>query len=124
MLFSASKIEPMKLRKKTLLIIGVTFIILIGIVYSTSATILHQVSQFEQRKTYAQIKQVQEALSNEFAQLNQTNRNWAEWDKRYNFINNAKTYIKTCLNNVNDSILNINFLLYIDSSGQIVFEKK
>lgn len=89
MLFSASKIEPMKLRQKTLLIIGVTFVILIGIIYSTLATILHRdFTQFEQRETYKQIKRVQEALSHE-VQLNQTNRNWAELHKTYKFINNA-----------------------------------
>ncbi len=125
MLFSASRIQLMTLRQKILLIIGVTFVILIGIIYSTSATILHRdFSQFERRETYEHIKRVQEALSNELVQLNQTNRSWAEWDKTYNFINNAnKAYIKTYLNNVNGSILNINFLLYIDSSGQIVFDK-
>lgn len=94
MLFSASKIEPMKLHQKTLLIIGVTFIILIGIIHSKSATILHQVSQFEGRETHQQIKQVQSALSNQPVQLNKTNRNWAEWDKTYNIINNTnKAYI-------------------------------
>ena len=45
-------------------------------------------TQFEQRETYKQIKQVQEALSHE-VQLNQTNRNWAESHKTYKFINNA-----------------------------------
>lgn len=92
MLFSAGKIEQMKLRQKTLLIIiiAVNFVILIGIIYSTSATILHRnFTQFEQRETYKQIKQVQEALSNKLVQLNQTNRNWAESHKTYNFINNA-----------------------------------
>lgn len=124
-LFRANNIEPMTLRQKTLLIVGVTLVILIGLISSTSAAILHRdFSQFEQRETYEQIKRVQEALSNELVQLNQTNRNWAEWDKTYNFINNTnKAYIKTYLNNVNVSILNINFLLYINSYGQIVFDK-
>lgn len=71
----------MKLYQNTLLIIGISFMILIEIIYNTSAN-LHQ-SQFK-RLDYEQIKRVQE-VSNQ-VQLSQTNRNWAEWDKTYNYL--------------------------------------
>ncbi len=113
----------MTLRQKTLLIIGVTLVILIGLIYTTGATILlRDFSQFEQRETHEHIKRVQSALSDEIDSLNQLNRNWAGWGETYEFIEKSNNrYIKNHLNNVNFSIFNLHLIIYIQSSGKIVF---
>jgi diguanylate cyclase (GGDEF)-like protein len=115
----------MRLRRKTLLIIGVTLVSLMGVLYSTSLTILlGGFSQVEQQDTRENVKRVQKALSEDLAQLNMTTRDWAEWDETYAFIENGnKAYINTYLNNVSIASLKLNLMLYVDSSGRVIVGK-
>ncbi len=115
----------MALRQKTLLIIGVTLVSLIGVLYSTSSTILlGGFSKLEQQHTRENVERVQEALSDELAQLNLTTQDWAEWDQTYAFIENGnQEYIKTYLDDVSIASIKLNLMLYVHSSGRVVFGK-
>lgn len=115
----------MTLRQKTLLIIGVTLVSLVGVLYSASSTILLRgFSHIEQQETRENVKRVQEALANDLAQLNITTRDWAEWDETYAFIENRnKAYINTYLNDNNIASIKLNLMLYVHSSGRIVYGK-
>lgn len=115
----------MTLRQKTLLIIGVTLVSLVGVLYSASSTILLRgFAQVEQQETRENVKRVQEALANDLAQLNITTRDWAEWNETYTFIENRnKAYINTYLNGNNIANIKVNLMLYVRSSGQVVYGK-
>lgn len=115
----------MTLRKKTLLLIGVTLISLIGVIYATSSTILLRgFLRLEQEDSRDNVKRVHEALSEEIAKLSLVTRDWAEWDETYDFVEDAnQEYITTYLSDVSISRLNINLILYVHSSGKIVFDK-
>lgn len=115
----------MTLRKKTLLLIGVTLIGLIGVIYATSSTILLRgFLRLEQEDTRSNVKRVQDALSDEIAKLSLTTRDWAEWDETYAFVENYnQEYITAYLSNVSINRLKLNLMLYVQASGKIVFDK-
>jgi diguanylate cyclase (GGDEF)-like protein len=115
----------MTLRNKTLLLIGVTLISLIGVIYGTSSTILLQgFAEVEAQDTRQNVKRVQDALSEEITKLELTTTDWAEWDDTYAFIEDAnKTYARRYLSDVSISRLELNLMLYVHSSGRIVYSK-
>jgi len=115
----------MTLRKKTLLLIGVTLISLIGVIYATSSTILLRgFSKLEQEDSRSNVKRVHDALSDEIAKLRLTTRDWAEWDETYSFVEDSnQEYITAYLSNVSINRLKLNLMLYVHASEKIVFDK-
>ncbi|WP_250121460.1 EAL domain-containing protein [Chroococcidiopsis sp. CCMEE 29] len=115
----------MTIRRKTLLIVGMTLVSLMGVLYAASATILLSgFAKVEEQDTRQNVKRVQDALSEELAKLNLTTRDWAEWDDTYAFIEDAnKAYVRTYLSDISITRLKLNLMLYVHSSGQVVFSK-
>ena len=115
----------MTLRKKTLIIIGITLICLIGILYAVLQTItMDSFLELEEQNTQKNVGRAQNALSDDISSLVTMTRDWATWDDTYNFIENANTeYIEA--NPTDETIkgLRVNVMLFINSSGQIVFSK-
>ncbi|PPS45870.1 EAL domain-containing protein [Chroococcidiopsis sp. TS-821] len=115
----------MTLRKKTLLLITVTLVSLIGVIYATSsALLLRGFSRLEEQDARYNVKRVQDALSDEIAKLSLTARDWAEWDETYAFVEDFnQKYIKTYLSDVSINRLRLNLMLYVHVSGRIIFDK-
>lgn len=118
----------MTLRNKTLLLIGATLISLVGVMYGTSSTILlHGFAEVEAENTRQNVKRVQDALTEEITKLDLTTRDWAEWDDTYGFVqdgNKASTYFKANLSdNITIARIKVNLMLYVHSSGRMVFGK-
>jgi PAS domain S-box-containing protein len=115
----------MTLRKKTLIIIGAILISLIAILYAVSQSILmDSFLELEEQNTQKNVGRAQNALSDDISSLVTMTRDWATWDDTYNFIENANTeYIEA--NPTDETIkgLRVNVMLFIKSSGQIVFSK-
>jgi PAS domain S-box-containing protein len=115
----------MTLRKKTLIIIGITLIGLIAILYGTSRTILlRSFSELETQNVNQNVKRALSVLSESIADLGRSTADWAAWDDTYAFIENAnEDYIKTNLVDGTFSELRINLILFVNSSGEIIFGK-
>lgn len=113
----------MTLRKKTLLIIGLTLVCLIGVLYATLSTVLLKgFAELEDQNVQQNVEQVQDAFSDELTKLHFTVRDWAEWDDTYTFIQDGnETYLKTNLNEATIARLNLNLILYVQPSGRVVF---
>ncbi|MCX5994936.1 MAG: histidine kinase, partial [Chloroflexi bacterium] len=115
----------MTLRKKTLIIIGAILISLIAILYAVSQSILmDSFLELEEQNTQKNVGRAQNALSDDISSLVTMTRDWGTWDDTYNFIENANTeYIEA--NPTDETIkgLRVNVMLFINSSGQIVFSK-
>ena len=115
----------MTLRKKTLIIIGAILISLIAILYAVSQSILMgSFLDLEEQNTQKNVGRAQNALSDDISSLVTMTRDWGTWDDTYNFIENANTeYIEA--NPTDETIkgLRVNVMLFINSSGQIVFSK-
>ena len=115
----------MTLRVKTLIIIGAMLISLIAILYAVSQSImLGSFRELEKEDTSKNVERALGALSDDISSLVTMTRDWATWDDTYNFIENANTaYIEA--NPTDETIkgLRVNVMLFINSSGQIVFSK-
>lgn len=115
----------MTLRQKTLLLIGVTLIGLLGVLYATlSAILLGYLYDLEVRKTRQELKRALDALSEDVAQLSVVARQWGVWDDTYKYMQNGDR--KFIQSNFSDSLFfdfRLNTVLLSRPSGQIVFSR-
>ncbi|OGO01578.1 MAG: hypothetical protein A2Y59_04460 [Chloroflexi bacterium RBG_13_52_14] len=115
----------MTLRSKTLLIIGIALIGLIGIVYFTSSKlILNSFANLEEERTSEHVARVLNVLSEDISGIDTMTNDWAAWDDTYAFIEDGnQKYIDT--NPTDDSFagLRLNVMLFINSSGDLVYGK-
>jgi PAS domain S-box-containing protein len=115
----------MTLRRKALLIIAVTLISLIGILYAVSRFVfIEGLSEIEELDVHKQVEQAAGVLSNELANLEANTANWSAWDNTYVFIESGdEEYIQSNLTDETFINLQLNLMLFIHSSGQVVFSK-
>src|SRR6266487_4935595 len=115
--------EHMTLRKKTLLIVGLTLVGLLVVQYAISTTILlGGFASVEEQNTRRSVERVLDAYTDELDQLGLTTSDWATWDDTYAFIEDGnETYIKTNLTDTTTAKLGINLIAYVHSSGRVVF---
>lgn len=116
----------MKLRKKTLVITGLTIACLTVVVYAISSVILLRgFSRVEDQNVSHNVELSVDALDNEINTLGDLTRDWASWDDTYAFIeDNNEEYIESNLM-LDTSFVNnrVNFMTFISSSGQVVYAK-
>jgi PAS domain S-box-containing protein len=115
----------MTLRKKTLLIIGVMLIGLIAMLYAVSQTVfLDSFSKLEKQDTSQNVERALSAISDDISNLNAIVGDWAPWDDTYVFVEDLnQSYVQRNLSDETLANLGINFMLFINSSGQIVYGK-
>ncbi len=115
----------MGLRKKTLLAIGTTLILMVLIIYSiTSAILLGGYAKLERQNILQNADQAMKIIDDELAQLKSVVGDWAPWDDTYQFVQDMnQDYID---NNLMDSTvvnLHVNFLIFVNTGGKIVYCK-
>jgi PAS domain S-box-containing protein len=115
----------MTLRQKTLLIIGVTLLCLLMALYISLSTIwLNGFAQIELQQTRQNVERVTQALANDLKELNRTARDWAGWDDTYAFVQDGNDdYIQENLIDTTFVNLRLNFMLFINTAGQIAYAK-
>lgn len=115
----------MNLREKTLVIIGITLVGLVTILYAASqAIIMNSFAELEEQTTRQDVKRVLNALSNDLATLDSTTYDWAAWDDTYAFIENRNPdYIESNLIDSTFITLKLNIMMFVHSSGKIIFKK-
>jgi len=115
----------MTLRKKVLIIMGITFFGLISILYFTSRNVLlESLNHIEEENISQDVKRTLNIFSNELVKLDELTSDWASWDDTYEFIvDNNKKYIEANLVDDTLTALKLNFIIFVNLSGQIVFCK-
>jgi signal transduction histidine kinase len=115
----------MTLHKKTLYIIGATFVLLLVILCVVSQNILLSgLREIEEENTRQHVERALSALSNDLSSLDTTTDDWASWDDSYYFIQDLNThYIQSNLIDETFIGLRLNFILFVNNSGEIVFGK-
>ncbi|MFQ6095352.1 MAG: CHASE4 domain-containing protein [Candidatus Bathyarchaeia archaeon] len=115
----------MKLRKKTLIIIGATIISLIAILSATSQIILlNSFVELEEHNVNQNAERALSALDDMADNLDTVTFDWAAWDDTYAFIEDLNDdYIQSNLLDPTFIGLRLNIMLFINSSGQTVFGK-
>ena len=115
----------MKLRKKTLMIIGAALIGLIVAMYiSASLLLVHDFSQLESQYVRQDIIQALNAINDDLDSLDLIAQDQAKWDDTYSFIDvHNYQYIASNLVDTTFADLRLNLLILINSQGKIVFSK-
>lgn len=115
----------MTLRKKTLIIISITFLGLITALYFIAQNFLFDnLLKVEANNTHQNVNRVLNALSSELSFMESMTADWAAWDDTYAFIEDAnEEYIESNLVDSTFTGLNINLMLFADSAGETVIGK-
>lgn len=103
--------------------LSITLACLLSIYYATSQTLfLGDIHEIEEKGVRQSVQQFLEALTNEQDRLNGLASDWASWDDTYRFIQDGNSaYIESNLPEGELALLDINFMLFISSSGSQVF---
>ena len=112
----------MTIRKKTLLAVSSTLIILILLLFTISSYILmNGFLQLEKQDTQKNISRVKDALDSRINQIDKTD--WAQWDDAYTFIQDANQGFVD--SNIASSFasLHLNLMIFIRNSGEIILSK-
>ena len=115
----------MSLRTKALVIIGVALLCMAGLTYVTSRfTFMRGLEEIEERDTSKRVEQALGALSYLISNLEADTADWAAWDDTYAFIEDGNSeYIQSNLVDDTFITLRLNLMLFVHSSGRIVFGK-
>ena len=115
----------MTLRRRILLIIGVTLVALIVGLYGVSSSILLQdFGQLERRDVTLDVKRLQSAVKSEVAELSDEAAEWAEWDDTYEFVqDHNRSYIRSNLGETMLANVRANFIVFLNRDRQIVWSK-
>jgi signal transduction histidine kinase len=115
----------MNLRRKTVLTMTVTPIIMILVMYvGAQFILLDNYATLEKQRAEVNVKRGLSALSNVLSKLDSTVDDWASWDDTYTFIQDAnEDYLESNL--VDDTFVNLelNIIIFINSTGDIIYEK-
>lgn len=115
----------MSLRLKTLIIIGATLACLFTILFAASKLIiLRSFARLEDKNSRDNIQRALNAWSDGLAMLDTKLVDWSAWDDTYAFIEDEnEDYTRSNLVPSTFTNQGVNLLLFINSSGRIVFEK-
>lgn len=115
----------MSLLKKTMIVTGFTLIALIIILYAASQAILmNSVKNMEERAVEENIQRALDILADDLSTMNDIAANGSAWDETYANINNGDDeFIESNLVESTFTDLRINFVLYINTFGQLVYGK-
>ena len=115
----------MTLRRRILLIIGVTLVALIvGLDGVSSSILLKDFARLERRDVVRDVKRLQSAVANELANLSDEAAEWAAWDDTYQFIQDRdRAYIRSNLSDTMLANVRLNFVVFLNRDGQVVYSK-
>lgn len=115
----------MSLRIKTLMITAVVVLGIMVAMYILSQTVLlTSFEQLEAREMRQNAERLKTAIEDQLAILSSNNQDYARWDESYAFVEDLNANFRDV--ELSDEIvanLNINLLVYTDTSGKIVFTK-
>jgi PAS domain S-box-containing protein len=121
----ASQTLPSSLRRKTLLIVAVTMIGLVGGLYLISSILLHRgFGKLEEQFARENVERAASAVSNDLSTLDRTTSEYAAWDQTYEYVQGKRpTYEKTEFPAPTFQQLQISFVAIYDLSGKRLFAK-
>jgi PAS domain S-box-containing protein len=105
----------MNLRRKTLLILGLTLLLAIALILGLSYTVLiGSYSTFENESTRNLVIQAGKAIDYELAQIESKCGDWSRWDDTYQFVSDGnQEYIQNNLNQDSFSNLGLDLMVFL-----------
>jgi PAS domain S-box-containing protein len=116
---------PSSLRRKTLLIIGITMLGLVGGLFALSRIVLMRgFDRLEEDVAARDIARASSALTNELNTLDQTTSEYGSWDLTYDYARGLRpSYTKTEFPAATFQQLKISFVVIFDAQGRKIFAK-
>jgi adenylate cyclase len=115
----------MSLRQKTLILIAILLVGLIGVLsVSLSFILLGSFTRLEEEDTERNVLRVREAINEEVNNLNEAVTDWARWTDTYNYVQGKNPAFETT--NLGDSTFTdrkLNFFLILNNRAQKIFAK-
>jgi PAS domain S-box-containing protein len=113
----------MKLRRKTLSIVGITIAGLTGILYAASSSILlGSLIKAEEQEATQVVKGVLSVFGQTADDFNSRFADWSAWDDTYAFVQNGNSeFIASNLVPEGLANLRVNIAVFVNSSGKIVY---
>ncbi|MCX6000049.1 MAG: PAS domain S-box protein [Chloroflexi bacterium] len=115
----------MTLRKKTLTIISVTFVVLVIVLYvATRFSMSHATERLEAQTTHRDTQRVVNAISEEQSTLDITVHDWASWDDTYAYVADGNpAYEKANLADASFIALGVNVVTFVGPNGELAFSR-
>jgi len=115
----------MDIRRKTLLALGITFIVLFCIITGVSMFLyVDQLGRLEQQQVIKDMTEAIGAIANEQDDLSNTLHDWSYWDDTYQFVlDQNEDYIIGNLNENSLSVIRVSLYMVTDTRGQIIYGK-
>ena len=115
----------MRLRAKTLIIVGITFTVLLLLIYIFSRTvILNGFIELEKKYAHSRMVRLVKTFHYDFSTIEAMALDWSAWDDTYEFVSDVNNdFIRSNLGDVSFIDNQLNLMIFLNSSGQIVFSK-
>ena len=115
----------MSLRSKILLgVFSIVLAVIAGLFVSSRTILLDSYRDLEREAMELNLDRARLALEDELSKMGVINRDWAVWDDTYRFIGDSnQAYIDANLNDDTLVYLNLDFMIYLRNSGEVVFAK-
>ncbi|MDI7274898.1 MAG: CHASE4 domain-containing protein [Anaerolineae bacterium] len=115
----------MSLRRKTLLITGLTLATLLAALgFGVRTILLNSFRDLEDRQARKTLERAHGALSRELANLSATAGDWALWDDTYLFVEDLnQEYVEANLAGATFANLRVNLMAFVRPSGEIAYYK-
>jgi len=112
----------MKLRiKVSLFVLILAIIIVISFQVISEGVLKEHYLHLEEEEGRESIQRINQAMSLELRHINGTARDWAVWDDTYDFVQTSnQSYVDKNLVNSTFTSLQLNYLLIVDSAGEVV----
>ena len=112
----------MTLRWKTILVIGITFAALLGILFVVWQTILvRRFTELENQNTSQNTERAMNAVRQDIDSVSTAAADWGIWDDTYQFAQDGNQgYIDANFQDSSFTSIQMNLILIIDSSGQVL----
>ncbi len=113
----------MSLRKKTLLLIGLTLVGLVALLYTSSrAILLDSYARLEAEDVHQHILRAESLLADELANLRAVAWNWASWDDTYRFIEDRnQDYVDAYFGEDAFQVYRLNLIVLVNVDDEAVF---
>lgn len=115
----------MKMRNQTLMILGVTFIILFAFLFLATEQIMgNSFTRLEEREVSKNVGRATAALDSRISNLAITANDWGRWDDTYNFLlGRFDDYTTIDAEATSIATLQLNMMLFYNDSGQLYYAK-
>ncbi len=113
----------MSLRRKVLIVIIAAFATVAAVLYVAARTIMmREFEIIERDRVRRNVGRAVDAVGEQISKVDYIARDWGAWDETYEFINDKNPeYIKSNINEATLSGLKVNFILYVNLKGEVVY---